>query len=310
MPVMRIRLQKPDPLFKTRALSQLQKYAYRNTDLQNPGGNGYLAKVQKGGTGMKRLIVIAMVLIGVGVYPQPTRSEDHLSQADALFDQGGLPNFKRAIELYQKALAADPDRFDLYWKCARSYREYGETAKRNRLENWEKICAEFGKAGMNMAEKAIALAPEKIEGHYYYGLNVGIYSDGVSILTALREGLKGKTQKSFEKSYALDKMYDEAGPVLSLGRFWAVVPWPFKDKKKALEYYREFQKTPYFDIKPDAQIYLAELLLKMKGKGNKEAAETLLKKASRSNETYFRDWATDLLSTLKKSKKANKLSDK
>ena len=129
---------------------------------------------------------------------------------------------------------------------------------------------------------------------------MGIYSDGVSILTALREGLKDKTQSGFEKAYGLDKMYDEAGPVLSLGRFWAVVPWPFRDKKKALEYYREYQKTPYFDVKPDAQIYLAELLLKMRGKGNKEEAKDLLTKAARSSEKYFSDWAEGLLAKLAK----------
>lgn len=259
---------------------------------------------------MKMLTIITVVLIGLGLYIQPALSEDYLSQADALFAQGGMDGFEQAIELYQKSMAADPDRFEPHWKCARAYREYGETAKRSRLQNWKKTCAEFGKAGMKIAEKAVSLDPNRVEGHYYYGLNVGIYSDGVSILTALREGLKDKTQSSFEKAYALDKAFDEAGPVLSLGRFWAVVPWPFKDKKKALEYYREFQKTPYFEIKSQAQVYLAELLLKMRGKDNKIEAKRLLEKASQSDEKYFRDWAADLLSKMKKPKEIQRSSEK
>lgn len=251
---------------------------------------------------MKRWIVITIILLGLGAYSHPARSGDDRLEADALFAQGGLDSFKQSIALYQKALAADPGRFDLNWKCARAHREYGERAKRDQLEDWEKICAKYGKAGMGFAEKAISLAPERVEGHYYYGLNVGIYSDGFSILTALREGLKNKTQSSFEKAYEIDKMYDDAGPVLSLGRFWAVVPWPFRDKKRAMAYYREYQKTPYFDVKPDAQIYLAELLLKIRGKENKKEAKDLLTKAARSKEKYFSDWAKELLSKLTKKK--------
>jgi len=131
--------------------------------------------------------------------------------------------------------------------------------------------------------------------HYYYGLNAGIYSDGVSIFTALAAGLTSKTQSSFEKAYVLDKMYNEAGPILALGRFWAIVPWPYKDKKKALKFYREYQKTRYFNEKAEGKIYLAEVLLELKGKENKEEAKDLLKKASQSDEKYFIEWAEKLL---------------
>jgi hypothetical protein len=68
-----------------------------------------------------------------------------------------------------------------------------------------------------------------------------VSSDGVSVFTALKEGLKDKTQTSFEKTYAIDKMYKEGGPMISLGRFWAVLPWPMRDREKSLQYYREYQ---------------------------------------------------------------------
>ncbi len=148
-------------------------------------------------------------------------------------------------------------------------REYGKEAKRQRIEGWKEICARHGKEGMKYAQGAMEQEPGKTEGFYFYGLSVGIYSDGVSILTALAEGLKKKTQNGFEKAYELDKMYDEAGPILALGRFWAVVPWPFKDKKKALKFYREYQRTQYFAKKDEGKVYLAELLLHLRRKENK-----------------------------------------
>jgi hypothetical protein len=117
----------------------------------------------------------------------------------------------------------------------------------------------------------------------------------VELYKSLLRKYKGKTQSSLEKAYELDKMYNEAGPMLALGRFWAVVPWPYKDRKKALRFYREYQKTRYFNEKAEGKVYLAELLLELKGKGNKEEAKALVEKASQSDEKYFRDWARRLL---------------
>ena len=226
-------------------------------------------------------------------------SGNPLVGADNFYEQGGMENYQRAIELYIEALKENPDDYEANWKCARAYREYGNEAKKQAIKGWRKICAEYGKEGMKYALTAIEREPDKPDGNYYYGLNVGIYSDGVSILTALAEGLKGKTQSSLEKAYELDKMYDEAGPILSLGRFWAIVPWPYKDKKKALRFYREYQSTQYFNRKAEGKIYLAELLLELKGDKNKEEANVLLEKVLQSDEKYFRDWATRLMKKIK-----------
>ena len=51
---------------------------------------------------------------------------------------------------------------------------------------------------MQYAWKPIDLQPDKPDGYYHLGVNVGIYSDGVSIVTALAEGLKNQTRSSFE----------------------------------------------------------------------------------------------------------------
>jgi hypothetical protein len=128
---------------------------------------------------------------------------------------------------------------------------------------------------------------------------VGIYSDGVSIFTALKEGLKDKTQKSFEKTYEINKMYKDGGPMLSLGRFWAVLPWPLRDRKKSLAYYREYQQTKYFATNTEAQLFLAELLIQMGGDKNKTEAKSYVETALTSDDPYFKDWATQLQGKLK-----------
>ncbi len=230
--------------------------------------------------------------------PQALWAGPALEEADALYEKGGLENFSKAIDLYLAALKDAPGDYETNWKCARAYRDYGNISKRKKVEGWEKICAEYGKKGMAYAKKAIDIMPDKPDAHYYYGISVGIYSDGVSILTALREGLKKKTQSSFEKAYELDKMYKEAGPILSLGRFWAVLPWPLKDKKDSLKYYREYQQTSYFADNDEAHIFIAELLMDIGGSENKAEAKMLLEKAATAADPYFGDWAKRLLKDL------------
>lgn len=225
--------------------------------------------------------------------PVPGFAQDVLSQADSLFDQGGLDNLKQSAELYAKAFEENPTSYEAAWKASRSYREYANTAKEENVQAWEDICKEYGKIGMNYGEKAIELNPNAIEGYFWYGCSVGNYSDGVSILTALKEGLKNKTQESFEKSYELDKNYEKGGPIKALGRFWFVLPWPLSDKDLSLEYLREFQSL--YPDDPEGQVFLAEVLIDKK---KKDEAKALLEKAAASDEKYFVDWANRLLADL------------
>jgi len=247
---------------------------------------------------MKWFLSASLLFLLVFIFPLGLMAQNYLSEADALYGQGGIENYKRSVDLYLKALEVNPNDYEANWKCARAHMDYGEEAKKQNVEDWKDTCAKYGKEGMKYAQKAIEQEPNKPDGYYYYGLNVGIYSDGVSVFTALKEGLKDKTQRSFEKAYELDKLYDDAGPILALGRFWAVVPWPFKDKKKALKYYREYQATKYFAERDKGKIYLAELLLKLKGKENKAEAKALLEKVAQSDDKYFRDWANRLLAKI------------
>ena len=248
---------------------------------------------------MIRRLSTCLYIFMLILFPISLMAADYVAEADKLFEQGGLVNYKQAIELYQKAIAENPGSYEAHWKCARAYREYGDTAKSQKVEGWKDICAQSGKEGMQYAQKATELDPAKPDGYYYYGLNVGVYSDGVSIFTALAEGLKDKTQSSFEKTYEIDKMFKEGGPMIALGRFWAVLPWPMYDRKKSLKYYREYQSTEYFADNIEAHVYLGELLIQIGGDKNKAEAKGYLEKAAQSDDPYFRDKAKELLAKLK-----------
>jgi len=88
-------------------------------------------------------------------------------EADALYEAGGIENYLAAIPLYEKAVGEDENNYAALWKCARAHRDYGNEIKKQGGADWEDICAQHGKAGMQYAERAVALAPERVEGHYY-----------------------------------------------------------------------------------------------------------------------------------------------
>ena len=207
-----------------------------------------------------------------------------------------MANCKKALDLCTEAVKKDPQNFRANWITAKACREYGNEAKKAEVKDWEDICKVQGKAGMNYAEKAKEMDPSKVEGHYWYGMNVGIYSDGVSILTALKEGLKDKTQNSFETAYKINKTYDKGGPIGALGRFWQVLPWPLNDNDKSMAYFREFQKTEFFKDpeRVEAHVYFAELL--MDSRKTKEEAKVMLEEAIKmTDEKYWQKKAQALL---------------
>ncbi len=219
--------------------------------------------------------------------------------AAELIEAKGLENYKKALELCEAAVQKEPESFKANWMAAQACRVYGMEAQEQGLSDWKDICKTYGKKGMAYAEKAKTLAPDKPHGHYWYGMNVGIYADSVSILTALKEGLKDKTQTSFETAYKINKYYEDAGPIAALGRFWAVLPWPLNDKDKAMEYFREYQKTEFFGQEDNVQVnvYFAELL--MDSRKTKDEAIEMLKQVPRiSSNKYWNDQAEQLLSKM------------
>jgi tetratricopeptide (TPR) repeat protein len=244
---------------------------------------------------MKKVFMGIMVLC-VMALPLSVMAEDPIVEAKALCKLKTLDGFKKASELALKAVQAQPQSFEANWVAAKSLRGVGEESKKANVAGWKAICKENGKKGMGFAEKAIALEPNKVDGYFWYGCSVGTYADGVSILTALKEGLKDKTQKSFETCYKMDKSYEDYGPVKALGRFWYVLPWPMNDKKKSLALLEEFNKS--FPNDAEGEFYLGQVYQAV---GEKDKAKAILAKsaaATAPKDKYYADQAKKLLADM------------
>jgi hypothetical protein len=192
-----------------------------------------------------------------------------------------VPELKATAEASDKAAAAAPNDYAANWMAAMAFQKYGSELVTEETPGWKDVAKLAAKEGMKYGDIAIKLNGKGVEGWYWYGLSVGTYSDCVSILTALGEGLKGKTQKGFENAYAFDKSYDTYGPGLALGRFWQVLPSiAGRDVAKAEKLYNEYlgalSATPD-QVNKNVYFYLGELY---KEKGKKDEAKAFLKKAA------------------------------
>ncbi len=175
---------------------------------------------------MKRFLLLFAILTVFAIVPAFAQTEAEL---------------KAAYENAVKLAASAPKDYTLNWQAARAARSYGDYLVVHKTTSWKETARAAAKEGMKYGEIAFNLNPSGIEGWYYYGLCVGTYSDCVSVLTALTEGLKGKTQMGFENAYKFDKTYDNGGPILALGRFWQVLPGiAGQDRKKAEKLFDEY----------------------------------------------------------------------
>ena len=242
---------------------------------------------------MKRVFLYVLICMLLFSFHFVSMAEDPLVEADALFEKGDVDSILESIPLYVKAVEANPNNYEANWKCARAHREYANLNLEQELEGWKDICKKYGKDGMGYGEKAKELEPDKIEGHYYYGLCVASYSDGVSILKALKEGLKGSTQDAFYTAYEIDKMFEDGGPMLCIARFWHQLPFPLTNKTRAQKYFEEHHE--YFPDDPQGLVYFAELLIDRR---KKDEARPLLEKAVAGDEPYYSKWAKELLEKL------------
>jgi len=83
--------------------------------------------------------------------------------------------------------------------------------------------------GTEHAEAAVALEPERVEGHLYLALNLAIYGLTRSHAAGLMEGLPGRIRTACTKAAEIDPGYAAGGAYRLEGKFLMSAPWPVRD---------------------------------------------------------------------------------
>ena len=181
--------------------------------------------------------------------PEP---RDWTAQFDEVWKRRDEDKALRELhKLLKNALSSDPSSFDANWRMAG-------------LLNWQadgtegELKAALGKGAWQAGDRAITAKPEDVRGHYHGGTGIGLYSEGVGILTALSQGLEGKFRDRIQAAIRIDKDFLDGAPQVVWGRYFYKLPWPKRDVSESIKVLREAVRGH-----PDnwrAKLYLADSL--------------------------------------------------
>lgn len=212
-----------------------------------------------------------VVLIFMSLWISSTHSQDIkglMMQADELyFKREDLSKAKEAYLKYEDIIRIDPKNFDAHWKLARTIWYIGDFSPEMKKE--EKISM-FEK-GIEVAKKAIEIAPKRAEGYFWLGVMYGLYGETRGVLRSLF--LVDDIEKVLNESLTIDSTVEGGGAYRVLGRMYYKLPgFAGGSNKKSLEYL--LRSKAICPTAPLTYIYLADTYLALK---NKEMAKQILK---------------------------------
>jgi tetratricopeptide (TPR) repeat protein len=185
------------------------------------------------------------------------------SDPDALYkDRDNLASAQQAAEIWAARLAANPKDFDSAYRLSQARYWLGT----NGLPEAERKPAL--EAGIAAARSAIALNPNRPEGHFWLAANMGALAESYG----LRQGIKyrGQIKDALLTTLKLDPAFLDGSADRALGRWYFKVPGLFGGSNKESEAHLRKSLT-YNPNSIISHIFLAETLEDM---GRKDEART------------------------------------
>jgi tetratricopeptide (TPR) repeat protein len=173
---------------------------------------------------------------------------------DVLYQQReDLSSARRAAEIWDGRLRANPKNFEAAWKLARVNYWLGTHAP-------QKERKAYLEAGITAGRAAVAVEPNRPEGHFWIAANMGALAESFG----LRQGLKyrGEIRDELMIVLKLDPGFQRGSADRALGRWYYKVPALFGGSKKKSE--EHLRRSLTYD--PDSTVsryFLAETLLDM-----------------------------------------------
>jgi len=207
-----------------------------------------------------------------GPKPQehPGASADWMGTWDDLWKRRDGPGILQELErITQEHVAADPNGFETNRRQAAlvAWEADGEP-------DGSEDKAAKGKVAWEAGDKAIQANPGDVRGHYFSGVGVGLYSEGVGILTALSQGLEGKFRERLLAALRIDKDFLDGAPQVVWGRYFFKLPWPKRDPEESIRVLRDALRSHPGNWR--AKLYLAESLYLNQLEGQQDEAHALV----------------------------------
>jgi hypothetical protein len=179
-------------------------------------------------------LVCMALLVGLEPSAPPAQAADlaaQLARLDALHARRDEPAaLAEARRVSDATIAAAPNDYGALWRAARVRFAESDVPARSNDDR-----SRLGEEAYELAERAIAVNPNGVAGHYWAALGVGNYARGMGIMRALSNGIEGKFKRPLERATALDVRYDHGQIPVIWAAYWLQLPWPKRDRDKAAE---------------------------------------------------------------------------
>lgn len=203
-----------------------------------------------------------IVLLSIGTC---TALADDLSakvkKIEELMAIGEAAAFQQAAPIVEELLAKYPNTYEVLWKAAKFYEKSARFTAAP-LKAYEK-----GKA---LAEKAVSLFPDRVEGHYWLASLMGRVGEEKGILNSLFmvKPMKAELDRCLE----IDPKFPDTYYVLGL-LYWKVPGWPVSigDKKLAVQY-----AAQAVQLRPESFVFRWGLYEAYQAAGKRQEAESTL----------------------------------
>lgn len=175
-----------------------------------------------------------------------------IRRADALYcERERIENIRASVELLESVAAANAD-FETMWRSGRALFFLGQEAET------KTAMREFHARGARQSERAARRAPNRVEGHFWLGVNLALQAQATNPLTAIR--LAWRARHALERAVRSDPGFHDAGPLRVLARLKHKLPRLLGGGRARAhaDFIRAIELAPSNTV---TRLYFAELLL-------------------------------------------------
>lgn len=193
-----------------------------------------------------------------------------IGRADDLYRQRAEPGAVREAVIILSGARGGSARYEVQWRLARALFFLGQQASTREAGR------QLYSAGVGAGERAVALNPKRVEGHFWVGVNLSLFA-------AINRGIRGArairwARSELKLAAAISESYHDAGPLRVLGRLEHKSPrilgGNLKHSRELLD--RALAIAPLNSV---TLTYAAELAMDM---GNRDTAVSLLQQVIES----------------------------
>ena len=133
-----------------------------------------------------------------------------VSRADELYRLRATPGAVKDSVSLLASVVEGSDRFELQWRLARALFFLGQEASAATAKQ------QLHAAGIGAGERAVALNRDRVEGHFWLGVNLALFAESAGGIKAIKALLGARNELT--RAAGITESYHAAGPVRVLAR--------------------------------------------------------------------------------------------